>query len=79
MHAIELGLDRAERPAVFDGRIHLRVKRLLMRHAAGEINLDDGLGLAFLAGLDGGGGIGLRLQPKRITQRQPEAAQSADK
>ena len=39
--AVELRLDRAERPAVFDRGVGLGVERLLLGHAAGQEDVDD--------------------------------------
>ena len=44
-----VGLHRAQRTTVFGRRKILRIPRLLMRRAAGQINIDDVLGLAGLA------------------------------
>ena len=73
VNALELGLDGAHRSAILDGGIHLRVEGLLMRHAAGQVDVDDVLGLAFLGGRRF---VSLRLE--RVAERQPERAERAD-
>ena len=70
--ALNLGLHGPQRAAILDGGIHLRVERLLMGHAARQVNIDDVLGLAFLGG-SGLVGVGLQDVPKR----QPQSSQRA--
>ena len=76
MHAGQLGLHRAERPAVFDGREHLGVERLLRRHAAGQVNVDDGFGGGTTSGRFAGRTD--RFHPEHLAERKTEAADDAD-
>ena len=76
MNAAELRLHRAERAAILNRREQLRVEGFLRRHAAGQINLDDGLRHGFRRGAGGsGGGLELEEVPHRQTQRANRAGE----
>src|SRR5436190_17802920 len=77
MDAGDFRLHRAERTAILNRREHLWIERLLRRHAAREINIDDGL-----RGRCGRGATrarsGQRFEPEEISQSEPKAAHHTD-
>ncbi len=81
MRAGKLGGNRAERSAIFNWRVDLRIEGFLRRKTAGQINLDDGFcNRAFR----GGGSVrfllgGERLQFEHVAQRHAQATNQSDK
>jgi hypothetical protein len=69
-----LGLDAPERTAILLRCIRLRIKRLLVRDAAGKEDVNDGLGHPLLRFEK----LLLRLEPEKVAERQPQSADQAD-
>src|SRR5690606_28122576 len=69
----DLGLDRAHLAAVLDGGEGLGVEGVLVGDAAGQEDVDDGLGGPFLEGLALAG-----LEAEELAEAEAEAADEAD-
>ena len=69
-------VDAAQGAAVFDRRVGLGVERFLVGVAAGQVDVDDRLGDAFLGRLAGiGPGC---LHPKEVAEREAQATKGAN-
>lgn len=78
IETVDAGLNGFHGAAVFDRSRHLRVERLLVGHAAGEVNIDDRLCSAETGCGEwrDAGRVGLRA--KQIAHGHPDGAEQAD-
>ena len=81
MNARQFCRHRAERPAIFNGRVNFRIERFLRGKTAWQINLNDRPRGRLLARAGFGRGARLgrdRLQLQPIAQRQTQRAEESD-